>query len=66
MTFVSRWFKVGEGKNPSQAAPAAAAKAFNSRDTSVAFVAGQGARVYSLEAFRTLKKLPGSRPDSAA
>jgi hypothetical protein len=66
MTFVSRWFKTDEGKNARRGAPAPAAGSFANRDSRVAFVAGEGARVYSLDAFRTLKKLPDSRPDTAA
>jgi hypothetical protein len=58
MTFVSRWFKGSSGKNGSNAAPAAAARASADRDSSVAFVAGEGAQVYSLDAWRTLKNLP--------
>jgi hypothetical protein len=66
MTFVSRWFKAGEGKNTQRGAPAASAASFANRDNSVVFVAGEGAQVYSLAAFRTLKKLPASQPNTAA
>jgi hypothetical protein len=65
MTFVSRWFKAGEGKNSRHAAPMAASGVSASRDSSVAFVAGEGAKVYSLAAFRTLKYLP-PQPNAAA
>jgi hypothetical protein len=66
MTFVSRWFKAGEGKNSRQAAPMAVSSYEAARDSSVAFVAGEGAKVYSLAAWRTLKNLPPSQPNSAA
>ena len=66
MTFVSRWFKAGEGKNSRQAAPGAASRDLAGRDSDVAFVAGEGAQVYSLDAFRTLKNLPPPHPQSAA
>jgi hypothetical protein len=68
MTFVSRWFKGSAGKKGGQAAPAAAARASADRDSNVAFVAGEGARIYSLDAYRTLKKVPprAIRTDDAA
>jgi hypothetical protein len=58
MTFVSRWFTGSLGKNGCKAVPAAAQRSLADRDISVAFVAGEGAPVYSLDAWRTLKKLP--------
>jgi hypothetical protein len=58
MTFVSRWFTGSLGKNGCKALPAAAERLLADRDISVAFVAGEGAQVYSLDAWRTLKNLP--------
>jgi hypothetical protein len=66
MTFVSRWFKAGESKNSRQTAPVAASRHSAGSDSNVAFVAGEGARVYSLDAFRRLKNLPVPQPTPAA
>ena len=66
MTFVSRWFKAGEEGKSREAAPVAASGGSARHDGGVAFVAGEGARVYSLAAFRALKKVPVAQPNSAA
>jgi uroporphyrinogen-III synthase len=53
LTFVSRLLQ----RNALENRTALSARGEAGRDTSVAFVAGQGARVYSLAAYRALKKL---------
>jgi hypothetical protein len=60
MTFVSRWFRGSAEKNRGQEAHRAFPRASADRDTGVTYVAGEGAQVYSLEAWRRLKKLPSA------
>jgi hypothetical protein len=59
LTFVSRWMN-------RKSADSLSNRDEIDRDTPVAFVAGEGARVYSLDAYRSLKKLPATSRSSPA
>jgi hypothetical protein len=60
MTFVSQWFRGSSGKKAAQEAQRAVPRASADRDIGVTYVAGEGAQVYSLDAWRRLKKLPSA------
>jgi hypothetical protein len=74
MTFLSRWFGAGVAANADPAAISGGLRIVRSGDSDVApprassvsvpFVAGQGARIYSLDAFRRAPSGP-PRPRAA-